>query len=880
MHFSDLGMIAQALALVFALYAIASSVLGARLARPALAASGRRAVYAVAIFLVTAALALILSFVTHDFGAQYVYEHSNRVMPWYYTTAAFYGGQEGSLLYWTMMLALFSTLVVSLHRRAPAALMPYVVATLMTIDGFLLIVVNFVTTPFARFPIVPTDGLGLNPLLQDPGMLIHPPMLLMGYMSFSIPFSFAVAALITGKLDAGWLRAIRRWMLASWTIQTCGLLLGAWWAYHVLGWGGYWGWDPVENAALLPWLTATAFLHSTMVQERRGTLKVWNLALVIATFALSIFGTFEVRSGIINSVHSFAYSSIGAYFFGFLALVLVAAIGLCVYRLPKLRPEQQLDSVVSREGGFLLNNLLLTGIAFATFWGTIFPLLSATFTKQTMTVGPPFYESVNGPLFLALILLMGIGPLLAWRRASLASLVRNFRWPALIGALVALALPLLGRARVLGGCRLRGLRLRRGDHRLRAAARGACAPWARRGLRRGAGDARLAPPHALRRLPRAFRADRAGGRHHRLALLPDRARRRPRRRPERHRGRVHADLQGHHRRGQERHRGHPDDVRGQFRRSATGRCRGRSADLPELPEPADKHRLDHHAWLHRSLRLPGRLRRDEFGLDSCLRQSPRAAGLDGRHPDDSGRDRLLVAGAPTVRDVSPTRCASGEARRAGGGGRMTSSTSNLPANRPMTLANLADAGRWREALRRPATLVALAVFVALAAVWITTFVIAAQPQSLDQRVHDVASQLRCPSCNGESVADASTPVANQMRTVIREKLAAGESEQQVLADFRASYGDSILASPPPSGFTLVIWIGPALMLLAGIVVVVSAGREWRSAPAPALATEGAGEAVPVDGATRERLRAILLRELAAEEGLPFVGDSATEEGGR
>lgn len=211
---------------------------------------------------------------------------------------------------------------------------------------------------------------------------------------------------------------------------------------------------------------------------------------------------------------------------------------------------------------------------------------------------------------------------------------------------------------------------------------------------------------------------------------------------------------------------------------------------------------------------------------------------------------------------------------------MTSPISNLAANRPTALANLADAGRWREALRRPATLVALAVFVALAAVWITTFVIAAQPQSLDQRVHDLASQLRCPSCNGESVADASTPVANQMRTVIREKLAAGESEQQVLADFRASYGDSILASPPPSGFTLVIWIGPALMLLAGIVVVVSSGREWRSAPAPAVATEGAGEAVPVDGATRERLRAILLRELAAEEGLPFVGESATEEGGR
>ncbi len=444
MHFSDLGSIALMLALVFALYAIASGVLGARLGRPALVASSRRAVYSVAAFLVTGALALILSFTTHDFGAVYVYEHSSLAMPWYYTTAAFYGGQEGSLLYWTMMLALFTTLVVAFHRRAPAALVPYVIAVLMAIDAFLLIVLNFVTTPFARSRIVPLDGLGLNPLLQDPGMLIHPPMLLMGYMSFSVPFAFAAAALITGRLDAAWLRSIRRWTLAAWTIQTTGLLLGAWWAYHVLGWGGYWGWDPVENAALLPWLTATAFLHSTMVQERRGTLKVWNLGLVIATFALSIFGTFEVRSGIINSVHSFAYSAIGGFFFGFLALVLIAAIGLCVYRLPRLRPEQQLDSIVSREGSFLLNNLLLAGVAFATFWGTIFPLLSATFARQTMTVGPPFFEAVNGPLILVLILLMGIGPLLAWRRASPASLARNFRWPALVAALVAIALPLLG----------------------------------------------------------------------------------------------------------------------------------------------------------------------------------------------------------------------------------------------------------------------------------------------------------------------------------------------------------------------------------------------------------------------------------------------------
>src|SRR5579885_1859746 len=422
-------MIAQLLALVFAVYAIIASVFGARLRRPALQASGRLSVLAVAAFLILTSASLFASFVTHDFGLQYVAQHSNLAMPWYYTVAAFYGGQEGSLLYWTMMLAIFSAIAVLSYRRAPEGLMPYVVAVLMTIDGFFLIVLNFVSTPFVRVRVEPMDGAGLNPILQDPGMLVHPPMLLMGYMSFSVPFAFAVAAMITGKLDNGWLRAIRRWTLAAWSIQTTGLLLGAWWSYHVLGWGGYWGWDPVENAALLPWITATAFLHSTMVQERRGSLKVWNLSLVLLTFMLSIFGTFEVRSGIINSVHSFAYSDIGIYFLTFLVIVIIFSTGLFLFRLPKLRPEQEFDSVISREGVFLLNNLLLVGIAFATLWGTLFPLISAAIRHQTMTVGPPFYNQVISPLLALLILAMGIGPLLAWRRTSTAALWRNLSVP-------------------------------------------------------------------------------------------------------------------------------------------------------------------------------------------------------------------------------------------------------------------------------------------------------------------------------------------------------------------------------------------------------------------------------------------------------------------
>ncbi|GAC1350423.1 MAG: heme lyase CcmF/NrfE family subunit [Ktedonobacteraceae bacterium] len=444
MHFSDLGFIALILALGFAIYSGTAAVLGATNKRMLLVASAKRGVLVVFFFLLLASTSLIASFLTHDFGVSYVAQHSSLNMPWYFTTAAFYGGQEGSLLYWALMLSVFSAIFVLTARNTQPVLVPYVVVTLMAIQAFLLIVLATVSNPFVRLPLAPADGNGLNPLLMDPGMLVHPPMLLMGYMSFSLPFAFAVAAMITGKLDSDWLRSIRRWTLASWSIQTTGLILGAWWAYHVLGWGGYWGWDPVENAALLPWLTATAFLHSTMVQERRGMLKVWNLVLVVASFALSIFGTFEVRSGIISSVHSFAYSDIGVYFLVFLVIIIVCSTALFLYRLPKLRPEQEFDSVISREGIFLLNNLLLVGIAFATLWGTIFPLISLAIGQQTMTVGPPFYNSVNGPLFVVLLLAMGIGPLLAWRRTSMRTLWRNLGFPALAAAACAAILPLAG----------------------------------------------------------------------------------------------------------------------------------------------------------------------------------------------------------------------------------------------------------------------------------------------------------------------------------------------------------------------------------------------------------------------------------------------------
>jgi cytochrome c-type biogenesis protein CcmF len=443
-YFSDLGVISLVLALGFAAYTLVAAVLGGARNAPRLVASAKRGVLVVTFFMLLASAALVISFLTHDFGVIYVANQSSRSMPWYFVAAAFYSGQEGSLLYWALMLSVFSTLVVFTSRRAPRDLIPYVLATLMGVEIFFVLVLTTISNPFVRFSHPPTDGAGLNPLLRDPGMLVHPPTLLMGFMSFSVPFAFAAAAMITGRLDSEWLRSIRRWTLAAWSIQTAGLLLGMWWSYHVLGWGGYWEWDPVENAALFPWLTSTAFLHSTMVQERRGMLKVWNLGLVIASFALSIFGTFEVRSGLISSVHSFAYSDIGSYFLVFLCLVILFSLGLFLFRLPRLRPEQEFDSVISREGSFLLNNFLLVGITAATLWGTLFPLISQAFGHQSETVGATFYNQVDGPIFVVLILAMGVGPLLAWRRTASHTLWRNLLVPAIAAAAIALILPLAG----------------------------------------------------------------------------------------------------------------------------------------------------------------------------------------------------------------------------------------------------------------------------------------------------------------------------------------------------------------------------------------------------------------------------------------------------
>ena len=439
---AEFGRLVLLFALGLAGYNLAAAVVGRRW--PGALVSARNGLLGMAVLLTGAIVALLTALLTHDFSIRYVAENSSLEMPRIFVFTALWGGQAGSLLFWAWMLSVLAALAVWLHFYAEARLIPWVIAILSGVQLFFLLILNFLTNPFEKLPIVVPNGRGLNPLLQDPGMLVHPPLLLTGYVSWSIPFAFAAAALITGRLDRDWLPVTRAWAMLAWIIQGAGLVVGGWWAYHVLGWGGYWGWDPVENVALLPWLVGTAFIHSLMVQERRGMLKLWNFGLIMAAFNLSIFGTFVVRSGVLTSVHSFAQSSVGPAFFTFLGISLAASAALILYRLPVLRTQGDFESLLSREAAFLLNNLLLVGIAFATLWGTVFPLLSEAVRGEKLTVGPPFYNQVNGPLLLALLLLMGIGPLMGWRRTSLAALLRDVLGPALAGVVVVGLLFALG----------------------------------------------------------------------------------------------------------------------------------------------------------------------------------------------------------------------------------------------------------------------------------------------------------------------------------------------------------------------------------------------------------------------------------------------------
>ena len=436
----NLGQLALAIALILALYSIAANIYGARRNSTEVLISARHAIWAMTAMVLVAAVCLWTGLLTSDFSLEYVASYSSTTLPTIYKITSLWGGQQGSLLLWTLLLTTFASIVAFQNRNRNREIAPYALAVMALVAVFFLGMLNFVTRPFDLLAMRPAEGSDLNPLLQNYWMAIHPPSLYTGYVSTTVPFAFAAAALITGKLDETWIRSTRRWAIFSWFFLTLGNMFGARWAYEVLGWGGYWAWDPVENAAFMPWLVMTAYLHSVMIQERKDMLKVWNLALIGLAFLLTLFGTFITRSGVISSVHSFTQSGLGPYFLTFLILVATVYTGALIYRVRDLRSPAEFESYLSREAAFLFNNLILVGIAFAVFWGTIFPVLSEAVRGVKITVGPPFFNRVNGPLALGLVFLMGVGPLIAWRRMTFQNLAAHFAAPALLGIVTGIVL--------------------------------------------------------------------------------------------------------------------------------------------------------------------------------------------------------------------------------------------------------------------------------------------------------------------------------------------------------------------------------------------------------------------------------------------------------
>ncbi len=449
---SDFGFGVLIVTFVVALYSVVAAIIGERKQSAQMVESARRAQLLTFPLLSLAAGVLIYLLVNNHFEVSFVYEVTSRSMPTYLKITAWWGGQAGSLLFWGWLLSAFTSAVTLRKWDRDREFLPWVIVVSSITLAFFISMNLFFENPFARFwqvagnvvpatfkpagglAFTPQDGRGLNPLLRHPGMIIHPPMLYLGFVSFVIPFAFAIAALITGRTDDRWTRLTRRWTLWAWLFLSLGLVLGSRWAYDVLGWGGFWGWDPVEIAAFMPWLAGTAFLHSVMIQEHKGMLKHWNMILIMLTYALVIFGTFLTRSGVLSSVHAFAQSAIGPMFFAFIGVTFITSIALLIWRWPELKSETEMKSMLSREAFFLLNNLLFLSVLVVCFWGVIFPLISELFAGQKVTVGPPFYERANAPLFGAMMALMGIAPLSAWGKSTLMTLGRAI-WKPTIPAL-------------------------------------------------------------------------------------------------------------------------------------------------------------------------------------------------------------------------------------------------------------------------------------------------------------------------------------------------------------------------------------------------------------------------------------------------------------
>ncbi len=451
---AEIGFGTLVITLLLSLYGIVAAVYGVRRDQPAWVESARNAMLLTFPLLTLSALSLIYLLVNHHYEVEYVASVTSNSMPLYLRITALWGGQAGSLLFWSWLMSSFASAVTLRKWERDREFLPWVIVVSLVTLAFFLCLSVFLENPFSRLwqtaggevkvamfqpagamPFVPRDGQGLNPLLRHPGMIVHPPLLYLGFVSFVIPYAFAMAALVTGRTDDRWIRLTRRWTLVAWLFLSLGLLLGGRWAYDVLGWGGYWGWDPVEIAAFMPWLSGTAFLHSVMIQEKRGMLKHWNMVLIILTYALVIFGTFLTRSGVLSSVHAFAQSAIGPAFFAYIGLTFIVSLTLLLRRWAELKAHGVMSSLLSREALFLLNNLLFMGILVVCFWGVIFPLLSEIVTGQKVTVGPPFYERATGPLFAALLLLMGVAPLAAWRHSTAKTLGRAI-WKPLLASLV------------------------------------------------------------------------------------------------------------------------------------------------------------------------------------------------------------------------------------------------------------------------------------------------------------------------------------------------------------------------------------------------------------------------------------------------------------
>ena len=440
----DLGAISLWIALALAGYSAIGSVSGKLRGSVALVDSAQAAMYATVIALIVSTLSLVVSFISRDFEISYVARHSDLAMPDRFTWVAFYAGNEGSLLYIAMVLSIMAAIAV---WRAPERVrdaLPYTTGVLMLVLTFFLAVTAVMANPFDKLPFVPADGEGINPLLTHFGMFFHPPALMAGLVGITIPLAFAVGSLLAGKTGDEWVDPGRVWGIITWVLLAAGLLLGSWWAYTILGWGGYWFWDPVENAAFMPWLVLTAFIHSIMVQKRRGMFRMWNIALVNVAFGMALYGMFMNRGGSVPSVHSFGASNLGWIFLLFLAIGVIVPFAIFFWRYHSLKSAQNLDSMLSREAAFLVNNLLLLAIAFVTLWGTVYPLISRLTSGEEITVARPFYDQVNGPLMLGLIFLMGIGPMLPWRRANWASIRRALAVPAAMGVITVVVLLAVG----------------------------------------------------------------------------------------------------------------------------------------------------------------------------------------------------------------------------------------------------------------------------------------------------------------------------------------------------------------------------------------------------------------------------------------------------